>query len=101
MKDFWAEELQNQRKGKLKKRTAELCIYGFLSTLIIYGGVMNAASVIVGQINPTKEMFLTSFAFGFPYDLIHALSTSFFLLIIAKPMIDKLDRIKIKYGLVE
>ena len=36
----------------------------------------------------------------FPFDLIHAASTVFFLWILAEPMLEKLDRIKVKYGLI-
>ena len=38
---------------------------------------------------------------GLPMDLIHAAATVIFLLIAAEPMLEKLDRIKVKYGLVE
>jgi hypothetical protein len=34
-------------------------------------------------------------------DLVHAAATVIFLLAIAEPMLEKLDRIKVKYGLVE
>ena len=38
---------------------------------------------------------------GIPFDLIHALGTAFFLWFISEPMIDKLERIKIKYGFLK
>ena len=47
------------------------------------------------------DKILASYAMGLPFDLIHATSTAFFLWFIAEPMIDKLERIKIKYGLIE
>ena len=34
-------------------------------------------------------------------DCVHSAATVFFLLVLAEPMLEKLDRIKIKYGLVE
>ena len=89
------------RKGLLRKTKASLCIYGFLSAFLIYGGIMNPASVIVFQSNPKWEMIATSYLTGFSFDLVHALSTGFFLWFISEPMIDKLERIKTKYGLVE
>ena len=49
----------------------------------------------------TLEMFIPYYVTGAPFDLIHALSTVFFLFIAAKPMIEKLERIKVKYGLIE
>ena len=36
---------------------------------------------------------------GIPFDLIHAGGTACFLWLIAEPMIEKLERIKVKYGL--
>ena len=89
------------RKGILRKTKTSLCIFGFLATLIIYGGIMNTASVLIWQATPEAEMFLSASTMGLPFDLIHAASTSFFLWLAAEPMIHKLERIKIKYGLIE
>ena len=38
---------------------------------------------------------------GLPMDLIHAVATVIFIFLAAEPMLEKLDRIKVKYGLVE
>ncbi len=89
------------RKGMLKKTKASLCIFGFLTTLVIYGGIMNPASIIMVQTKITWKMIAAAFAAGAPLDIIHALSTAFFLWFISEPMIEKLERIKIKYGLIE
>ena len=89
------------RKGFLRKTRAPLCIFGFLATLVFYGGIMNPASVIMWQKKITWEMLASSYIMGLPFDLIHALSTAFFLWILSEPMIDKLERIKIKYGLTD
>ena len=89
-------------KGKLKATRTSLCVYGFLSTFFIYGFIMNTASPLMFyQGTMTLEMFIPYYVTGAPFDLIHALSTVFFLLIAAKPMIEKLERIKVKYGLIE
>ena len=89
------------KKGFLPKTKASLCIFGFVATLVIYGGIMNPASVIIHQATPTKAMIISAYLVGIPFDLIHAFGTSFFLWFISEPMIEKLERIKIKYGLVE
>ncbi len=89
------------KKGILRKTKQSLCLFGFLATFIVYGGIMNPAAVITGQGKPTWEMLATAYIIGAPMDFIHALGTSFFLWFLAEPMIDKLERIKVKYGLVE
>lgn len=89
------------RKGLLRRRTSELCVFGFIAALFIYGGIMNPASVLMFQSSPKIEMFLLAFLRGIPVDLVHATSTVIFLYFIAQPMLEKLDRIKVKYGLIE
>ena len=89
------------RKGILRRNTAALCIFGGLAAFFIYGGIMNPASVLMFQSRPTREMFYLTYLRGIPFDLIHAFATVTFLLFIARPMLEKLDRIKVKYGLVE
>ena len=89
------------KKGFLRKTKASLCIFGFLATFIIYGGIMNPSSVIMWQSKITWDMIKSAYIMGIPFDLIHALGTAFFLWFISEPMIDKLERIKVKYGLVE
>jgi len=89
------------KTGILQKTKASLCIFGFLATFIIYGGIMNPASIIMWQNKITWDMVLSAYIMGMPFDIIHALGTAFFLWFISGPMIEKLERIKIKYGLVE
>ncbi len=89
------------RKGILKRKKSALCIFGAISTFIVYGGIMNFSNVIISQSAPTGEMFLAAYLSGVPFDLVHAFSTAFFLFILSKPMIEKLQRVKTKYGLIE
>ncbi len=89
------------KKGFLRKTKASLCIFGFFATLVIFGGITNPASVIMWQNKITWEMIVSSYVVGMQFDLIHALGTSFFLWFITEPMIDKLERIKVKYRLIE
>ena len=89
------------RKGLLSRAPVPLGVFGGIATLIIYGGIMNPANIIMWQPNPTAEMFLLAFLHGIPFDLVHAAATVFFLIVISQPMLEKLDRIKVKYGLVE
>ncbi len=87
------------KKGILKKTRTSLCIFGFLATFFIYGGIMNPASIIMWQNKITWEMMGTAYITGLPFDLIHSFSTVIFLWFISMPMLEKLERVKIKYGL--
>lgn len=89
------------RKGWLKARKISLCIYGFLATVFIYGGIMNPASLVMTSYAITKRNLLAIYMSGLPVDLVHASATVIFLWIASKPMIEKLERIKVKYGMIE
>ena len=88
------------QKGILRRSPASLAVFGALATFIIYGGILNPASVIIFQGTPTLPMILAAYLQGIPMDLVHAAATVTFILILSKPMLEKLDRIKEKYGLV-
>lgn len=86
--------------GLLRPNRIALSFFGFVSCFVIYGVIMNAASLFMYSSVVTKEALLATFIYGVPMDLIHGVSTFIFLLFFSKPMLEKLDRIKIKYGLI-
>lgn len=86
-------------KSNFLKTKFHLCIFGGISTFFIYGIINNISTVIIYQQNPTLAMFVSACIMGIPFDLVHAISTVFFLWFISEPMIEKLERIKIKYDI--
>ncbi|MCL2456642.1 MAG: ECF transporter S component, partial [Defluviitaleaceae bacterium] len=74
-----------------------LSIFGGIAAFFVYGGIMNPASVLIFQPQPTLEMFVLAFLYGAPFDFLHAVATFLFLLLISRPMLEKLDRIKNKF----
>ena len=78
-----------------------LLIYGFCVTMIIYGGIMNFASVLMFSTTLNRKLILSYYISGIPFDLIHAASTFIFLYFITNPFYETITRIKQKYGLLE
>lgn len=90
------------QKGLLRRTKASLCVFGAVCAIVIYGGIMNPASALIwGSESLNLKMIMSYYLTGFPMDCIHAAATVIFLLFIAESMLEKLDRIKVKYGLVE
>ncbi len=67
--------------------------------MVIYGGVMNPASVIMFQDRPVWEMFAAAYVAGFFYDLLHAACVALVLWFLYEPMREKLFRARRKYGI--
>jgi energy-coupling factor transport system ATP-binding protein len=88
------------RKGLLRRSRAALCVFGALATFVIYGGIMNPAMLLMNQPVLTRELLFAAYLQGLPFDLVHTVATIVFILIAANPMLEKLVRIKTKYGLV-
>lgn len=87
------------RKGMLPANRLTLCIFGGLSAILIYGGIMNPAAALVwGNQSLNRNILIAYYVSGFPMDCIHGFATIVFLLLAAKPMIEKLERIEKKYG---
>lgn len=89
-----------KRELETKKQLAGLIIYGAFITFFVYGGIMDTSSLFMMSSDISFKGLLAMFASGFVFNLLHALSTVFFLLVLAKPILKKLRRIKLKYGLM-
>jgi hypothetical protein len=46
-------------------------------------------------------MFTLALLYGMPFDIVHAIATVTFLMIISRTMLEKLDRVKNKFGLLK
>ena len=86
-------------RGFFLQNKAVLCVYGFVMTVAVYGGIMNFSSLILSRTPVSYESVLAFMAQGLPFDIIHGASTAAFLFFLADPMLEKLDRIKIKYDM--
>lgn len=81
-----------------------LAIFTFFVTFIVYGGIMNVAAMITsaamkGGQPVHADTLRTLYIAGVPYDLAHAGSAALFIFLFGEPLIGKLERIKIKYGI--
>ncbi len=85
----------------IRDNKLSLCIYGGLATFFIYGGIMDFSSLLIFTGEITRAKLVASYLAGFWFNLIHALATVIFLYLISQPMLEKLNRIKTKYGLIK
>lgn len=88
-------------KRKIKHPRIAYSVYGFISTVLIYGVLMNIASAVMVLNEFNFETIIAFCLSGLPFDLVHAVSTVIFLFIGLKPLLSIIDRIKVKYGLFD
>ena len=81
-------------RGAVRYSRVSLAVFGFVSALVIYGGIMNPAALIMSGGTVTTEALVSVYLLGLPVDTVHAVSTAIFIIIAADPLISKLERIK-------
>lgn len=76
-----------------------ISIYGFLITFLLYGIILDTATVVMYTEKPALSAFLATYASGIVFNLIHGLSTFVFLFVLSGEMFKKINRIKIKFNM--
>ena len=87
------------RSGLLPCRKWPLSVFGFLAVVGLYGGMMNLSSLLLSHLPVTPGSFLAFEMAGIGMDVVHGVSTFLFLFFLCRPMADKMERLKTKYGL--
>ena len=89
------------RKGLLRRSQISLCIFGAIAMVVINGGIMNLAAALIYANFLNWQLFFSYYDSCISVDLVHAAATVLILWFAAEPMLEKLDRIKVKYGLMD
>lgn len=92
------------QKGKLKADNITMAVFTFVVTFVIYGGIMNFAAMCLSMNEPGSlgigvKALKALYVSGVGYDFYHALTAAICVFVIGAPMVNKLERIKIKYGI--
>ncbi len=89
------------KRGGGMPKLLPLCIYGFISTFALYGVIADSSTFFTYTTELSWKAYFAVLASGVLFNLIHAAATLVFLLVLAKPMLKKLERVRVKYGLLE
>lgn len=95
---FFAGILFNN--NRIKPSKISLSLFGIISSILIYGGILNPSYALIYAENIQLDIILTYYITGLPFDIIQGIATALFLWFFAPIMLKKLERIKEKYGLL-
>ena len=87
--------------GPLRQSRLSLAIFGAVCSVLVYGGIMNPSTALIWARTLDWKVLLSYYLTGIPWDLVRGAATALFLWFGAEPMLEKLERIQIKYGLME
>lgn len=105
MGGFLAGILFYNKKYKIQQNAlqyaAALAAFGFVSIVTFVGPLLDSCTIFTTGSKITLTYALTILASGLPYNVTHGISCAATMLVLSKPLLDKLDRLKIKYGMME
>lgn len=87
-----------------RKRTRNpilLAIFGFIAVFVLVGPILDLCTVFTTLTEITWEGVVFTFARGLVANVNHSISTAVTLLLLGKTLLEKLDRLKLKYGMME
>ena len=89
------------RLGAVKKDKLPLTVYGFLLTLILIGPMLDTCTLLTMTSELTPAAAKTVYLAGLPMNAVHAVAVAAALFLLSQPLFEKLDRIRLKYGMLE
>jgi uncharacterized membrane protein len=89
------------QKGWLSRKPVWLAVFGFLAVMLWIGPMLDICSIFLMPIGHSWEAIIAMFVSGVPANLSQGVCTVVIMLLFSKPLLEKLDRIKIKYGMME
>ena len=74
-------------------RRLPLSLYGFFMAVVVYGGIMNPAAMLLSVPKPSVKLLIAYYVSGLPVDLVKGVATFLFLWVAAGWMLKKIERI--------
>ena len=89
------------QKGRLPRKPILMGIVGFFGVLLLVGPLLDTCTVFLAPISMNRTSILAIYISGFPVNVSQGLSTFAVMFLLGKPLLEKLDRIQVKYGMME
>ena len=89
------------QKGKLPRKPVWMGIVGFLGVMFFVGPLLDTCTVFLAPISMNFKSIAAIYISGFTVNISQGISTFLVMFLLGKPLLEKLDRIKVKYGMME
>lgn len=89
------------QKGLLKRKPVVMAVFGFAAVVLFVGPLLDTSSVFLTLPVVNLKTAWPIYLSGLPVNVSQGVCTFMVLLLFGKPLLEKLDRIKVKYGMME
>lgn len=88
-------------KGRLPRKPWVMAVFGFFAVVLWVGPLLDTSSVFLMLSDINWNSLLLTYGAGLSVNISQAACTVLIMLLFGRPLLDKLDRIKVKYGMME
>lgn len=88
-------------KGRLPQKPWVMAVFGFFATILWVGPLLDCSHIFLMLSAINRDSILAALLSGFPVNLSQAICTVLIMLLFGRALLDKLDRVKTKYGMME
>ena len=89
------------RKGWLPRKPWVMAVFGFLAVVLWVGPLLDCSHLFLMVSSISWEAAVATFVSGLPVNISQAICTVLVMLLLGRPLLDKLHRIRNKYGMME
>jgi energy-coupling factor transport system substrate-specific component len=89
------------RKNWLPRKNWVMAVFGFCTVLLWMGPLLDSSHLFLMMPKITWTAIVTVLVSGFYVNVSQAICTALILFLLGNAILEKLDRVKIKYGLIE
>ena len=85
----------------LPRKNWVMAVFGFLAVLLWVGPLLDLSTVFLAFPSFTWSAMIAMFASGFSVNISQGICTALIMLLVSNALLEKLDRVKLKYGMME
>lgn len=89
------------KNRKKRPNPVVLAVFAFVGMIAVVGPLLDCCTVFTSLATLNWASVLLVFAQGFPINTSQAIASAITMLLFSKPLLEKLDRLKLKYGMLE
>ena len=88
-------------KNKIPKKPWVMAIVGFFAVILWIGPLLDTSHIFIMMPEINISTITASLASGFPVNVSQGICTALMMFVFGRPLLEKLDRVKIKHGMME
>ena len=88
-------------KDKIPKKPWIMAVVGFFATVFWIGPLLDTSHIFIMMPEISFATITASLASGFPVNVSQGICTALMMFVFGRPLLEKLDRIKFKHGIME